>query len=163
ELWLDDGNIVLIANNVAFRVYQGILKDCSDVFRKRLKSMDQSDERFEDCPVISIEGDPADLRHLFLVLFRRRNYFTQGDEPQTVPFTILASLIRAAHLYDVKDVLNDAMVRLQRYYTCHLDEWDDQTARKRHVSAVLSDAVTVLEISRLTGTPSLLLPAFIDC
>lgn len=36
NLWFDDGNIILVAENVGFCVYQGIITKQSEVFRDRL-------------------------------------------------------------------------------------------------------------------------------
>lgn len=33
EVWLDDGNVVLVAGGTAFRVHQSILSRNSDIFR----------------------------------------------------------------------------------------------------------------------------------
>ncbi len=74
EVWLELGNVVVIAQNIAFRVYKQDLMDCSEVFRARLSTIDESTQQLGGCPAITVEGDPADLRHLFLVLFRRKKY-----------------------------------------------------------------------------------------
>lgn len=33
DIWYEDGNIILIAQNVAFKVHRSVLALCSDVFR----------------------------------------------------------------------------------------------------------------------------------
>lgn len=34
EFWYDDGNIVVVARDVGFRIYKGLLADCSPVLRE---------------------------------------------------------------------------------------------------------------------------------
>ena len=70
DVWLPDGNVVVVAQNVAFRVFRSVLAHHSDVFRD-LFSLPPTDvnDTFEGCPVVVLEGDdPDDLHHLFLVL-----------------------------------------------------------------------------------------------
>ena len=65
ELWFEDGNIVLLARDTAFRVYRGLLTRHSVIFRD-LFSMAQpsSAETMESCPVVHISDSPDDLRYL---------------------------------------------------------------------------------------------------
>lgn len=74
EVWLPDGNLVVVAQNIAFRVLRSILAYHSDVFRD-LFSLPPANvnDVFDGCPVVVLEGDdPVHLRHLFLVLFYGR-------------------------------------------------------------------------------------------
>ena len=65
ELWFDDGNIVLLCRDTAFRVYRGLLTRHSVIFRD-LFSMAQPStaETMESCPVVHISDSPDDLRYL---------------------------------------------------------------------------------------------------
>ncbi|KAI9056898.1 LETM1-domain-containing protein, partial [Trametes sanguinea] len=69
DLWFDDGNIVLLCRDVAFRVYRGLLTRHSVIFRD-LFSMAQpsTSETMESCPVVHISDPPDDLRHLLKVM-----------------------------------------------------------------------------------------------
>ena len=80
-----------------------------------------------------------------------------------VPLEVLASLIRIAHKYVVRDVLDDALSRLKKYYTNDLSAWQDSGTRARYVSAEDADAPIVIQLARLTDTPSLLPTAFLAC
>ena len=62
--WLDDGNIVLIANNaVAFRVYKGLLARISPVFQDMFSMAQPNDvEKMEGCAVVRLQDHPQDLR-----------------------------------------------------------------------------------------------------
>lgn len=69
EFWLEDGNIVLVAQNVAFRVYQGLLTKQSAVFKDLFSSAEtRADETYDGVPVVRLFDSPVELRHLFRVL-----------------------------------------------------------------------------------------------
>ena len=70
EVWLSDGNIVVVSRQVAFRVHKSILSHHSVIFRDLFSLPDQgADEMMEGCPVVRLDADdPIDLQRLFLVL-----------------------------------------------------------------------------------------------
>ena len=72
EVWLSDGNIVVVAaNKIAFRVHKSILALQSEVFSD-LFSLPGADEAtpetMDGCPVVHVSDSPDDIRRLFLVL-----------------------------------------------------------------------------------------------
>ena len=73
EVWLSDGNIVVVSRNVAFRVHKSILSHHSEIFHDLFSLPDQGDkgvdEMMDGCPVVRLDSDePEDLQRLFLVL-----------------------------------------------------------------------------------------------
>ena len=72
EVWLPDGNIIIVAGseNAAFRVHRSVLSQHSQVFRDLFAAPQAHvDATFEGTPVVLLEGDnPDDLHRLFLVL-----------------------------------------------------------------------------------------------
>ena len=69
EIWYDDGNLVLVAHDTAFRIYRGLIAGQSSVFSDLFASSSSSpDESFEGCPVIHLSDSPQDLAHLLRVL-----------------------------------------------------------------------------------------------
>ena len=93
----------------------------------------------------------------------RFSYYYDGDTLIAVPFEILSSLIRMAHKYAVQDVLDHALSRLKKYYTNDLAAWRDVSTRARYVTAKDMHAFGVIQLARLTNTPSLLPTAFLTC
>ncbi|TFK82912.1 hypothetical protein K466DRAFT_555880 [Polyporus arcularius HHB13444] len=165
ELWLSDGNVVVVAQHaVAFRVHKSLLAQRSEVFRD-LFSLPSSgtEETLDGCPVVHLIDPPDDLRHLLSVLCCGKNYYYTQDKVQPVSVKVLAALIRMSHKYAIQDVLADALARLQRYYTANLAEWSAIASREQYVKADPEDAITVIELARLTDTPSLLPTAFLSC
>ena len=70
EFWLDDGNIVLVAReNVAFRVYRGLLAAQSTVFEDMFASSSPlADESFDGCPLVRLSDSSMELAHLLRVI-----------------------------------------------------------------------------------------------
>ena len=69
ELWFDDGNLVLVARDTAFRIYRGLIASQSTVFSDMLvSSCASADETFEGCPTVQLSDSPEDLAHFLRVL-----------------------------------------------------------------------------------------------
>ncbi len=70
EFWLNDGTVILVADDVEFRVYSGLLANHSPVLKElfsqphstRLLSI--NDQGQISCPVVNLSDSPDDLRHL---------------------------------------------------------------------------------------------------
>ena len=77
EFWLEDGNLILIAKNVKFRVYRGILTAHSSVFADMLALPQPPNDPSGDasnaspCPLIHLQDHPEDLRYVFDLLMPR--------------------------------------------------------------------------------------------
>lgn len=61
--WFDDGNIILLAENVAFKVYRGLLSHHSIVFADLFAPPlpETGTEMMEDCPVVTLHDSVHDL------------------------------------------------------------------------------------------------------
>ena len=70
EFWFDDGNIILVANHIGFRVYRGLLAAQSTVFADMfISSSSRADESLWGCPVVKLEREShCDLAHLLRAL-----------------------------------------------------------------------------------------------
>ena len=65
DLWLEDGNIVLVARDTAFRVYRGLLVKQSTVLADMFATGNPTaDESLDGCPVVRLPDAPVDLKHL---------------------------------------------------------------------------------------------------
>ena len=68
EFWYEDGNVILIAQTVEFRVFKGILADVSPVFKDMLSLPQPADaETSHGCAVVHVTDSPGDLRHILRV------------------------------------------------------------------------------------------------
>ncbi len=77
EFWYEDGTIILVARNVQFRVYKGVLADHSSVFADMF-SLPQpastlASTTSAECPVVHLEDSPEDLRHVLRALLPKKS------------------------------------------------------------------------------------------
>ena len=72
SLWLDDGTVVLVAKNTAFKVYKGLLAAQSLVFSDMLSAgSTHATQILDGCPVVHLSDSPEDLRHLLRALISK--------------------------------------------------------------------------------------------
>lgn len=70
DFWFRDGNVILLADSVAFKVHRGVLERHSDVFRDILSIPQPVDEEmFEGCHIVEVHDEPSDLWCLLKALY----------------------------------------------------------------------------------------------
>lgn len=75
ELWFSDGNVILVAQGRAFKVYQGLLSRDSEVFRGLfVVPQPSSAEAVDGCPIVYLTDSSEQLRHLLRVVFDGKRY-----------------------------------------------------------------------------------------
>ncbi|EJF57994.1 hypothetical protein DICSQDRAFT_68002, partial [Dichomitus squalens LYAD-421 SS1] len=142
--------LVVIARDVAFRMHQSTLALRSEIFRDIFSLPSPADlnsaplETIEGFLVVRVTDSLAEIRHLFLVLCCGKNYLVDRDEDTAVPFPVISALIRMTHKYAVEEFLEEALSRLQKYYTNDFSAWRDRAARgTRYVHVEDNDALGV--------------------
>ena len=71
EYWFDDGNVILVTQGIAFRIYKGLLAEHSELFRSMFhiaQASPTAEDLVDGCPVISLDDSPNDLRALFRLI-----------------------------------------------------------------------------------------------
>ncbi|KAH9922090.1 uncharacterized protein B0H18DRAFT_879687 [Fomitopsis serialis] len=163
EFWFKDGNVVLQAGGVAFRVYQGSLSLNSEVFAG-LFSVPQPTltDTFDGCPVIELADHPDDLRHLLRAVFVDQTFYRHNAQ---LPFVVVASVVRLAHKYGMEHLRDDALERMKSCFSDDLHVWAKAEASEG--SALMTydytDAIAAVNIARLTETQSMLPYALYTC
>lgn len=78
-LYFNDGNIVLIAQDTAFRVHKGVLALHSEVFRNMFGDVNQPEdaEVFDGCSVVTL-SDEREALETFLKALYMIEYATQN-------------------------------------------------------------------------------------
>ena len=72
--WFPDGNVIILAGKVAFRLYHGILATQSSVFDDMLDfPQPEGAPTIVGCPILELPDADCDLRHIFSVIFPRPN------------------------------------------------------------------------------------------
>ncbi|KAH9925147.1 uncharacterized protein B0H18DRAFT_1010059 [Fomitopsis serialis] len=160
KFWYEDGNIVIIAQETGFRVYQGLLATHSDVFRDIFSLAqpavdDKQDETLGDCPVVHVTDTASEIRSLLAVLLPEHRFIgrlkLRSDD--------VANCIRLAHKYGIEDLLQDSVQELGRYFPDCFDAWDKRSQSGRGASY----AIAAVNLARLTNTLSLLNGALYTC
>jgi hypothetical protein len=74
EPWFDDGNVVLLAERVAFRVHRGVVARASEVMQHmfalpQAEDADPGAATIDGCAVVPMYDDPALLALLIKALY----------------------------------------------------------------------------------------------
>ncbi|KAM5539599.1 hypothetical protein V8D89_006708 [Ganoderma adspersum] len=164
EFWLDDGNIVLVARRVGFRVYRGLLVTQSTVFADMFaSSTPNSDETIDSCPVVHLSDSPEDLAHLLRVLLptTQRRFHREQDTPERT-FDEVYAVITLAHKYNIEDVQRQALYSLREYtFNDNFDVW--KGTRKEVIQVYGACAIGAVNLARLLDIPQMLPIALYKC
>ncbi|KAH9829559.1 uncharacterized protein C8Q71DRAFT_400750 [Rhodofomes roseus] len=159
RFWYEDGNVIIIAQGVGFRVFKGLLAADSEVFRDMLSlakpAPDLSRESgLDDCPVVHVTDTAAEVRSLLAILLGGRRYMRRLK----FEFDDVANCIRLAHKYGIQDVLEDSLEELKKYFPATFDAF-----ATRLTSETSTDAIVAANLARLTNTLSILPAALYGC
>ncbi|KAH9900671.1 hypothetical protein C8Q73DRAFT_675165 [Cubamyces lactineus] len=162
DYWFEDGNIVLVARGISFKVYKGLLAEHSSVFRSMFlvaqASPQPAEQSVDGCPVVYLDDAPEDLRQFFKFIFPLGSSIRLNQGP-AIDIDMLAALIRLDHKYELPSLHQQAVSFLSTYYTTNFDAWADG-ANATHWHPEPIHAITAISIARLTNTPSILPTAF---
>ncbi|KAI0702673.1 hypothetical protein C8Q76DRAFT_230122 [Earliella scabrosa] len=158
ELWFEDGNLLLVASEIEFRVYQGPLLVHSPIFKDML-SLPQPEGGPTPCPVVHLADSPEDLRHFLRAFMPGKTLRTGPHEPT---FNEVSACIRLGHKYEVDSMVQQNMAFLRKYYTDDFDVWyPSNHVRPPSFQAIHS--IGVVNLARLTGDTRMLPTALMDC
>ncbi|GJE89895.1 BTB/POZ domain-containing protein [Phanerochaete sordida] len=165
HLWFEDGNVILAARGMSFRVHKGILALRSDVFRTMLD--DASREQVEGRPVFRVEDQGKDLRDLLHIIYNGGNSDWLSSSRPTIEYADFRRVVDIALKYNINEVISEAKYRLSRVFqTDSLENWDsdlspdgDQTP----LSIYRRDCIDLLPLSRRLGMHSILPLVFYTC
>ncbi|KZP18355.1 hypothetical protein FIBSPDRAFT_791982 [Athelia psychrophila] len=110
--WFSDGNIVLEAEGIHFKVYQGILAANSSIF-KDLFSFGQGDAEHivEKCHVVQLSDKAEDLRIVLHSLHDCTRYDHAATDKK-IPLSVLIAYLRLGRKYDIAHLSEIAMSKL---------------------------------------------------
>ncbi|KAJ7061522.1 hypothetical protein C8F01DRAFT_1137660 [Mycena amicta] len=134
DLWFEDGNIILQAQNSQFRLFQGILAARSPVFRDMLAFPQPEESEFVDgCPVVQLHDDETELVIFFSAIFIPE-YFPSFPNPTTLDK--VSACARISHKYDVEYIHRRALFHLSSGFCMTLEGMDKFTYHAEALSAV---------------------------
>ncbi|TFK84644.1 hypothetical protein K466DRAFT_496187 [Polyporus arcularius HHB13444] len=165
DMWFEDGNVIVIAQQTAFRFHRGALSRHSEAFRG-LFSVPQptssgSVQTMDGCPVIHVTDTAYDFRHLLRAVYDGASVFS-GVEP--MEFGALASIVRMGHKYQVDAILDEALRRLNTVYTSDFATWDENEGGSTALITVrVADGIEAVNLFLLVGRKDMLVAAFYMC
>jgi len=162
EFWFDDGNIVLVVCTDAFRVHKSVLARSSEIFRDLFTVAQPCSYPFiEGCPIVHLSDHPDDVRHLLRALYDGKRFLLGRSE--AVAFAEVAALLGLGHKYQIDDLRNAALACMKTCFTNDLAVWQKfiEQGCSSHMQFLMSDAIAVVKLARLTDNPSMLPVALI--
>ncbi|KAJ7050536.1 hypothetical protein C8F01DRAFT_682457 [Mycena amicta] len=122
QLWFADGNIIIAAHGVLFRVYRGLLAARSPVFADLLNDEQPEDaETVDGCPVMHRDDSAADLMYFLRALF---DYDFFAPYPAKTDFDAIHGILRLGTKYRVEPLRKRALQHLASAHPTSLVAWD---------------------------------------
>ncbi|GJF00091.1 hypothetical protein PsYK624_163700 [Phanerochaete sordida] len=114
DLWYRDGNVIVAADGMSFKVHAGILEKHSTVFRELLddtRPREQPLGVFEGCSVLRVDDHGEDLAEVLQVLYDGGSggFF---DWKKPIEFPHLRKVTLVAIKYNVQHVIREVIARL---------------------------------------------------
>ncbi|OCH84735.1 hypothetical protein OBBRIDRAFT_741067 [Obba rivulosa] len=164
EFWYEDGSVVLVAQDTAFRIYRGLLAQHSPVFRDLFTiPQPNTSESVDDCPVVRIPDDPDDVARLLRIFAATStvSYFSNDQ----IPFADVAAIIRITHKYQMDQLLGRALQNLKTVFKDTFPDFIrlDHFLAESSIELDCRDAITVVNLAHLTQNLSMLPMALYIC
>ncbi|KAJ6556450.1 hypothetical protein B0H19DRAFT_1152622 [Mycena capillaripes] len=179
ELWFEDDNLILRAENSLFRVSKGILAARSSVFRDMLAfprprrsstvevkiKREDEDEGTEDgdgeetmdgCPVVRLHDAAADVTYFLRAIFDS-SFFEPPPFKSSLP--IITGILRLSHKYDVHYLRRRALLHLDTGFPTSLGLYE-VTGLETFASDGLDDSLLTIRCASEVGATWVLPTAF---
>ncbi|KAI1795393.1 hypothetical protein LXA43DRAFT_40087 [Ganoderma leucocontextum] len=167
EFWFEDGTVILVARDVEFRVYKGVLAGLSSVFKAlfadrghAMRNIRMDEEQALLCPVVHVSESPEDLRHLLRACFSKR--LGSLYEERDPSYHEVSAAIRLGDKYKITELYSQSLAYLKRYFPSTFDSWitlEDYDPP----SWLAADGVGAVNLARMTAELSILPSAFVAC
>ncbi|PAV20574.1 hypothetical protein PNOK_0320100 [Pyrrhoderma noxium] len=123
DFWFNDGSVILVSGNVAFKVHKGQLSRHSEVFGDLLSVPQPPDEAtFENCYIVELHDSPVDLWYLLKALYDGL-YFKQLCSSD---FANITGVLRLSSKYFIEHLRERCLSRLLIDWPCTLAAWDSR-------------------------------------
>ncbi|KAI0648600.1 hypothetical protein C8Q79DRAFT_903734 [Trametes meyenii] len=169
DFWFEDGSVVIVAEDTGFRVHRSLLARVSSVFQDTFSIPQPPDAHaHQGVPALELQDSAHDMKCLLYAIYDGRKYL--GDMEPHIPFVILSAHIRLGHKYDIPEIVDQAVGRLETYFTTDLETW----AHNEHISLdshlpfdfsdrMIADVFETVNLARLIERPTLLPAALYFC
>ncbi|KAH6907602.1 hypothetical protein BKA70DRAFT_1189582 [Coprinopsis sp. MPI-PUGE-AT-0042] len=175
EIWFEDGNLILQAENVQFKTHRGLLARHSSVLRDMLSvpqpEVQDEDGLVEGCPVVILNDQAKHWATVLAVLYDGLHQFL-GSSSKALPFGLVDAMLRLGHKYEFSVLQQTALDYFSKqfskeeddfYYTeTSMDKGDDGAFCYLDADHSFNDVINLAVSLRLNCTlPAILLQALI--
>ncbi|CAL1693974.1 unnamed protein product [Somion occarium] len=121
QLWMDDGNIILIAGDCSFRVHRSVLSRHSQVFKDMftIPNLDIQSEEIDGVPIMRVSDRPSELCTFLSAMYDGISFCSPDAG---LPFEIVVSLIRLGTKYQANHLQNMGLRHLHPFLSRLLEE-----------------------------------------
>ncbi|KAI0372643.1 hypothetical protein BV20DRAFT_36101 [Pilatotrama ljubarskyi] len=167
DFWFADGNIVLLAGDVAFKVHRGQLIRHSDVFNDMFSIPQpvsgEGQGLVDGCPWVELYDDPSDVLHLLRALYDGL-YF---NKPSAGDFCAVSAVLRLSNKYLIEHLRQRCIDRLKADWPTTVAGWDrrEQQATvdgRYNPREYYAHPVLVIQLATELGLDDVLASAFYD-
>ncbi|KAJ7491140.1 hypothetical protein FB451DRAFT_1222176 [Mycena latifolia] len=160
DLWFEDGNVVIHAEDYEFRLFKSFLTSRSAIFKDTLSMPEPEDaERVDGCPVLRIHDSAVDAAHFFKAIFDSQTFLPR---PAPTTFEKIAGILRLSTKYEVEYLHERALDHLSSGYPTSLPQWREYEAPVATFPVLPSDALATINLAREVDCPWVLPTAFYD-
>ncbi|KAF5374099.1 hypothetical protein D9615_008836 [Tricholomella constricta] len=154
--WFPDGNILLIADNRAFKTHKHLLASKATWFEDAIAQMnDGSVDVIDGCPVLPLEHTAShDLRCFLLALHDEPDAGSYLPLDSAADFAHLSSVLRLATRYGAAALRWRALATLEQRFPTTLTAWD--RIRNNNSSGWTCDPILVINLARHVSAFSIL-------
>ncbi|KZT11166.1 uncharacterized protein LAESUDRAFT_642561 [Laetiporus sulphureus 93-53] len=168
EYWFAEGNIILAAGDVGFRVHSGVIVhgSGSPVFKDLFEYAQATpEESIDGCAVIEVTDDPEELADLLSVLYSASAIWVPTV---IVTFDTIAACVHLGNKYQMDDVFEGSLDRLKSCFPTSFDDWEqlevgDTYIRSSVMEVQVTDAIRVVNLARTCECTELLPVALYIC
>ncbi|KAF5340559.1 hypothetical protein D9611_007304 [Ephemerocybe angulata] len=123
KVWFSDGNIVLQAQNVQFKVHKSVLAKHSSVFADlfEMPHTNGDEQTADGCPIVQLHDSADDIKHMTLTLYGDKAY---NNVSGGLPMPVVAAMVRMGRKYDIDHIKLEGLSRLKKLFPESLDDWD---------------------------------------
>lgn len=189
DVWLEDGNVILVAQGVSFRVHRSVLSRNSEVFQDMFafpQPEGEHSECLEGCPVIQLSDRHTELSHFLSALYDGRRYalhhhpsprssliysyydishrYFSRDSP--LEFEAIIALIRLGTKYQAPNLRDEGLHRLEHLESIIINEEARLPSHHRHLLASpwkKENCITLVNLSDSLDLDNLLPLALYGC
>ncbi|CAL1709461.1 unnamed protein product [Somion occarium] len=179
EFYFHDGNVVIMAEKIAFRIHQGVLSRHSTIFQDMFSLPQPSthDEGYQidGLPVVHVSDTADEFAHVVAALYDGGlNLRKSSNYHQPLPFSVVSAYLRLGSKYHLDALREEAIDRLKLCFPTQLKDYDpnlfDATTPTqslqlgwRPISISRSDFIEVIGLARSFDLRYLLPSAFHAC